>query len=111
MLVKSGVMLSGVHPYLWYAAAVVDLVRLNNGLGEGMITGGREGADAFGPARVKGSLHPAGKALDFRTRDIAVQDIPAFVAALREALGPYFDVILEPDHINVELSRQGLLLA
>jgi hypothetical protein len=46
------------------------------------------------------SLHYAGCALDFRTRDIKDQEIKTM--ALKAALGNDFDVLDEDDHIHVE---------
>lgn len=104
MLVKPGVQLNGVHYMLWYAAAIWDYILTNNGLPQGTITGGIEGADPVGPARVSGTKHPWGFALDFRTRDLPSHLLPDLAQLLRRTLGPAFDVVLESDHIHVELA-------
>lgn len=106
MLVKAGVLLSDTHPWIQYAAAVVDWLHRAHGYGRATITGGQEGADHAGPGRVLRTQHPGGTALDFRTW--ALQRPNDFVAMLRQALGPAFDVVLEPDHLHVELSDLAL---
>lgn len=106
MRLKTGVRLDGVHFMLWYAAAVWDWMRQSNGFGEGTITGGREPADSVGAARTRGTLHPSGRALDFRTNDLpgGALGVPAqqLAAGLQNALGADFDVVLEGDHCHVE---------
>jgi hypothetical protein len=107
MRIKAGVQLDGVHFMLWYAAALADWVRQYLGYGEATLTGGREPADYFGPARVRATLHPGGYALDFRTNDLpggslgdaAQQWAGTLAAALRPA---GFDVVLERDHVHIE---------
>lgn len=110
MRVKPGVNLDGIHFLMLYAAAVHDFIRQSYGLGEGTITGAREGADDFGPARVKATLHPSGRALDFRTSDLpggnAGDYAHAVAAMMQQQLGRSFDVLVESDHIHVELSPQ-----
>jgi len=102
VLIKQGVQLDGVHWALWYAAALWELLREARGLGPATITGGREGADVSGPARVGGE-HAAGLALDFRTRDLPSYVVGDLAGQLRTALGPQFDVIVESDHIHVDI--------
>lgn len=48
------------------------------------------------------SLHPSGNAADLRTRNLPVQALPDLVKALKLALGPQYDVVLESDHIHLE---------
>lgn len=48
------------------------------------------------------SLHYAGCALDFRTRDMNNTEQKMFYASMKEALGMQFDVILESNHLHVE---------
>jgi hypothetical protein len=54
------------------------------------------------------SLHYAGRALDFRTRDL--KDLPAVTAvaqSLKGALDRAYDVVVEKDHIHVEYDPKG----
>lgn len=102
MLVKAGVNLSGMHYGLWYAAAIYDAIRQQSGLGQGTITGGIEGADAVGPARI-GGQHAAGMAVDLRTRDLPEALRPELAEVLQQVLGSSYRVVLESDHIHVQL--------
>lgn len=103
MRVKAGVNLDGVHFMLFFAAAYYDYMRQANGLGEGTITSGKDGGDSYGPARVHSSFHPSGRAVDLRTRDMPVEVANSLALALQEALGSDFRIVLEQDHIHVEL--------
>lgn len=49
-----------------------------------------------------GSLHYQGRAFDLRVRDVIPERRKAFRDALRVALGPEFDVVLEATHVHVE---------
>ena len=106
MRIKTGVKLDGLHFMLWYAAAVADYTRQALGLGEATVTGGREPADSYGPARVRGTLHPGGFALDVRTNDLPGgsqgQQAYQWAQAISRYLGGGFDVVVEADHIHVE---------
>ena len=48
------------------------------------------------------SLHYKGLAVDLRTRDFTDE----WARYLRNALGSGWDVVVEPDHIHVELDRK-----
>jgi hypothetical protein len=61
-----------------------------------IITSGAEG-----PHMVN-SLHPLGKALDFRIRTLTTTQQQTILLALRAALGAQFDVVLEKTHIHCE---------
>lgn len=50
-----------------------------------------------------GSKHYDGDALDFRVRHVSRHKRPALAEAVSEALGSDFDVVLEVDHLHVEL--------
>lgn len=102
MRIKAGVKLDGVHWALWYAAVLWELLLQRRGYPHGTIVGGTEGADLMGPARVGGE-HAAGLALDFRTRDLASADVQDVAGELRAALGPQWEVIVESDHVHVDI--------
>lgn len=114
MLVKPGVQLSGLHYGMWYAAALWDYLLTSNGYDQGTISGGREGADLIGPARVGGE-HNAGIALDLRRPDwpsfTAPDLVEQIVTQYRRLLGPSFQVIVERDHVHVDLYPAGTLRA
>jgi hypothetical protein len=109
--IKGGVELQGVHPFLWIAAGMWDYLRQAYGYGEGTITGGREGPDAFGPAtmarRSGTDGHAQGTALDFRTNDLPGGPqgsvTRGLAQTLQDALGDEFRVVVEVDHVHVVL--------
>lgn len=108
MLVKQGVELSGVNALLFVAAAYYDLLRLGAGLGQGTITSGTDSGDDVGPARSVSSLHPAGGAVDLRTRDLP-RGVPEKLAAeLRRLMNGSVIVIVEADHLHVQLALPGV---
>lgn len=46
------------------------------------------------------SYHPQGRALDVRRWGVV--NVDALIARLRALLPPYYDVVLEKDHIHIE---------
>ena len=62
-------------------------------MGEMVVTSGKDGKHG------ENSLHYKGRAVDLRTRDFT--DI--WATKLRMALGKGWDVVVESDHIHVEL--------
>lgn len=67
---------------------------------EALVTSAREGA------HMAGSAHPIGNARDFRTQHVATLGEKYEIRdAMRQALGPAFDVIVEwdPEHLHAEL--------
>jgi hypothetical protein len=91
---------------MWYAAAVADYLHQANGWGEATITSGLDGGDAWGAPRVARSEHPVGTAIDIRSSDMPANLRQAFAAQLQQMLGSFFRVILEADHIHIELGQQ-----
>lgn len=112
MRVKDGVDLDGMHPWVIIAACVYDLLRQSARLGEGTITSGRDAGDDVGAARVSNSLHPLGYAVDLRTNDLPGGSVGATAQQLARQmqafLGAGFAVILEEDHLHVQISRSVL---
>lgn len=53
------------------------------------------------------SKHYDGDAFDMRTFIYTVKEINALAPALREALGPDYDVVLEADHIHIEFDPKN----
>jgi hypothetical protein len=71
-----------------------------------VVTSGRDGKHATN------SLHYKDQALDFRTKHVPRARLNDLVSAIREALGPEFDVILESrgkenEHLHVEHDPKG----
>lgn len=51
----------------------------------------------------RGSLHYVGLALDFRTNNMPSGELPRIRDKIAARLGENFDVVLEKDHLHVEL--------
>ena len=62
---------------------------------------------AFDGVHKQDSLHYIGRALDFRTRHLTDPLAFNIATAIRRALGPDFDVVLEEDHIHIEYDPKG----
>lgn len=94
-LKDSSVNLKGVSWRVFHAAIVVEQVLKNFGV-DLVITSCNDGK------HMPGSLHYKGEAFDARSRDLP----PAFqvqaVEAMKERLGPDYDVVLEKDHFHIE---------
>jgi hypothetical protein len=72
---------------------VVTDVYYDHGLSV-VLTSGRDGVHK------PDSLHPKGRAVDFRR--YAGADMDAICHMIASRLGPDFQVILEPDHVHIE---------
>lgn len=48
------------------------------------------------------SLHYEGRAVDLRTWNLSADALERVAREIREALGPDFDVVIEPTHLHVE---------
>ncbi len=93
LTIKAGVRIKGLHSAMVRALPIVEDVY---GTVECVITSGADGKHMFG------SLHPRGKALDFRTRNLPSGALGGVIDAIRQRLGPDYDVIKEKDHLHVE---------
>lgn len=71
----------------------LDKVYRKFGVAEAVITSGRDGTHKAG------SFHYEGKAFDLRISNV----LAALVLELRRELGSKYDVILEGDHVHVEV--------
>jgi hypothetical protein len=100
---KKGVLVSHLTaPEMWLAAYVVDKILVNNyRVVYTTITSGLEGKHGAK------SLHPLGKAFDFRTNDWPAGKAEAITTEIRKALGPQYDVVLEIDHLHCEHQPKG----
>jgi hypothetical protein len=93
LTIKTGVVIKKLSAEMIRGLTIVEAVFAARGV-ECVITSGAEGE------HMAGSLHPKGRALDLRSRDI--KSPLATVKELKRQLGPSFDVILESDHIHME---------
>ena len=92
---KQGVILRGLEPRMYPVIQTAQEVWQNHGA-RLTITSGLDGKHG------KDSLHYAGRALDFRTRDLDRLARAEAARELQTALGDDFRVLLERDHIHVE---------
>jgi uncharacterized protein YcbK (DUF882 family) len=96
MKLKSGASLKGVQWEMFEAAIKVEAAF--NAYGhECTITSGSDGQ------HMPRSLHYKGLAMDFRIRDVPVSQRYKIVKSAKSRLGTDFDVVLEKDHLHVEL--------
>ncbi len=94
----SPVSLRNLTPQMQHATSVVKATCERYGLAECVITDGHRPV-----AQHPTSLHPHGRALDYRTRDLADWDTKiCFADDIRRDLGIEYDVVLEDDHLHVE---------
>ena len=92
---KEGVKLTGLKPEMVVGFIIVSSIYEFLGY-DCVITSGLDGAHS------KTSLHYAGCALDFRTRQMIASDKKELSERCKEALGEDFDVVLEQTHLHVE---------
>ncbi len=93
---KPGVRLTGIRPEL--VIAVMAAERVSAAAGHDLtITACTDGKHSTG------SLHYSGAAVDLRTRDLPAADIPKLASQLRDCLGADFDIVIENDHVHIEL--------
>jgi len=100
--IKAGVSLEHLTPQMALAADVVAAAYALLGY-NAVITSGSDGDHKGQP--VAGDTvdpHYAGKALDFRTSNVAPADLSHLVVLVKDALGEGFVVLLENDHIHVQ---------
>jgi hypothetical protein len=93
---KEGVSLVGINPALVIGAIVVADVYAELDA-DCVITSAVDGQHS------ETSLHYAGQAFDFRTRTLTPEQQQDLIVVLKERLTQDFDVVLESDHIHLEL--------
>ena len=95
MKIKPGVDLRGVRPEIVVAMLLLEPVLLEHD-SDFVVTSCTDGK------HMAGSKHYEGLAIDVRSRNLPKERHTACLIAMRETLGPQFDVILEGDHFHVE---------
>ena len=97
MIFKTGVLFWRMHLRIEAILPKLDEIS-ERMLGRAVIiTAGREGLHS------KTSLHYKGRAIDIRINDIPTRDeVVAYHAAIIQALGKGYDVVLEKTHIHIE---------
>lgn len=99
---KKGVDINNTCPEMFEAMIVVRDILAMWGL-DCVITSGQDGTHG------KGSLHPTGKALDFRTRDWPKKEAKEIERRIRADLtlfGRYYDIVMESDHLHIEWDKK-----
>lgn len=98
MNIKPGVEFNGVKPPI--IKAIVKIAPIMEATGEYTITSCTDGKHSAN------SLHYKGLAMDLRSRHIppgGPNGIEVVAERLRLHLGPEWDVVVEPDHLHVEM--------
>lgn len=93
---KEGTRISGISPEIVLALILTERVFQRFGA-ELVITSITDGTHSAN------SLHYKGLAFDARTRDIEKSKLKDLAEQVHAALGDEFDVVLEDDHLHVEL--------
>lgn len=101
MKLKSGVSLRGVHWIMFQAAVLAEEVYRQYGT-ELVITSANDGTHG------DKTLHHRGLALDLRTWTLNGRE-KMVAQSLKNALGEDYDVVLERDHVHLEVSPKWLL--
>jgi hypothetical protein len=96
---KPGVSLVGIDPAMVIGATIVVGVYDKFGVAC-VITSALDGQHS------ETSLHYVGHALDFRTRDLSADEQAYVAKECKARLGLDFDVVLESDHLHVELQAR-----
>jgi len=100
---KHGVKTDRWVPEIWYAIVAAEAIFTEYGQ-HLIITSGQDGNHQ------RASAHYTGRAFDCRIRNfsgypdlgINAPEIQSLFSDLSSGLGPYYDVVLESDHIHVE---------
>jgi len=97
MKLKHGVSLDGLQPQMYYALGVVRAVWMAWGRRDPVVT------CTIGGEHCPRSLHPNGRAVDIRTRDLPAEMAAAMAYRCKNLLSYLgFDVVLEVNHLHIE---------
>lgn len=92
---KTGVLIEGLCVEMALGAMIVHSVFQHYGF-DTVITSVKDGN------HMPGSLHPSGRACDFRTRHIPPGKLDEIIDTVNSALSSEFDVVKESNHLHVE---------
>ena len=101
----STISLIGLHKRMRLVLIVVDGLWKQHGQ-VAVIIAGTEAFSGNELIHQTNSLHPFGKALDFRTRYFDKAEQVVIKAELKKLLGYNYDVILHKSHIHVERQKK-----
>jgi len=93
---KAGVDFSEMHSRILAALPEIDAIHKRTIGRAALITSGREGTHSAN------SLHYKGRAVDFRTRDLADTTKQRLWNHLKDRFDRDFDIVLEATHIHFE---------
>ncbi len=96
-----GISLVGLHKHMRSVMIVVEGVWKKHGQ-EAVITAGTEAFKGINLIHSTNSLHPFGRALDFRHRYFSQDERAIIVGEVRKLLGKDYDVVLHRTHIHIE---------
>lgn len=91
-----GCIIQGLHPQMQIANCLLYALYQRFGVSELLITHALDGKHG------QGSLHPKGRACDYRTWEVSPMRLYDLVLEARRILGTDYDVVLEPTHLHVE---------
>ncbi len=94
---KQGVKIVGLQAEMAVALQVIDGVYERIGVSETVITSGLDGRHSAT------SRHYLGYALDIRTRNVPMAQREELTKQVKKALGQDFFVLLERDHLHVNI--------
>lgn len=97
---KQGTRVTGLRNEALFATMVAYSIYADHGY-DLIITSGTNGSHS------RGSEHYKGDAIDLRTRHMSAGDPEKISEEIARALGPEFDVILEPTHIHIEFDPKS----
>jgi hypothetical protein len=104
LLIKQGVRITGIRPELLIAVMAAE--RVYNEAGHDLtLTACIDGR------HMAGSLHYSGQAVDVRTNDVPIAEVPKLVARIKACVGGEFDVLFESNHIHIEFQPKNPLTA
>ena len=103
MRVKDGVIFDGIKgPMLRAMALIEPIMEPTNEFCITSVTDGKHGPNSF---------HYVGHAFDLRTRHMkTLERVQQVASEIRNVLGRGYDVVVEKDHIHIEISDQWIAL-
>lgn len=102
---KHSARVTGLRPETLFAIVAAEGVFDDRGLGLMTVTSCVDGKHS------PGSKHYVGGAFDIRTMTLTKEQIQLIASDIKDRIGTEFDVVVEKDHIHVELDPKAPLNA
>lgn len=102
IVMKTGVKFHNMDENICKAVYICDDVYQRFAADGVVITSARDGT------HMQNSLHYQGKAVDLRIWTVPTHQHNLLVAAIKDSVGPDFDVVLEKDHIHLEYDPKNV---